>query len=382
MDNMSGSVRTSQKCPPEAMTTGTQTQTEPATSPASDIDLPFVSVVVPAYNERPTIAACIEALLAQDYPADRREIIIVDNNSNDGTPDIVGNYPVRLAFERETQTSYAARNRGIALAEGEIIAFLDADCIADKNWLENLTRPFDDPAVGVAGGRRASQEPDSGAGLVELFLAQTHIHDERLYHPSEPKGFPTANVAYRAVALDRVGVFDAAMPIGGDVDLAWRVQVYGGYLGIYVPDAVVYHKHHTTLSGHFGQFRGYGVDEMVLTTLYRKQAFHRRTPVYQLRLMARQMCALVTYGLSFVARSLSWRRWQSDRMYLAWPVLCFVTELANLVGKAQGLIKTRFFRRNPYPTNSRDVKRTTPGISPGLAMHSSTKETLSGIDSG
>ena len=341
---------------------------------------PTVTIVVPAYNSAVTIGLCVESLLAQNYPSDHYRIVVVDNNSSDNTASIVQRYPVTLAFERGIQTSYAARNRGIALADSEIIAFLDSDCIAGKDWLRNLVRPFNDPAVGVVGGRRASQTPDSDAALVELFLAQVWVHDERLYHPSEPKGFPTANVAYRAAALDQVGIFDAAMPGGGDVDLAWRVQIHGGYQGIYVPEAVVYHKHPTTLSGHFHQFRRYGFNEMVLTTLYRGQAFHRRTPTYQLRLMARQMRALVTYGLSFAVRSLRWRRWRSDRMYLAWPVLCFVMELGSLVGKAQGLVATRFFRCNPYPTNSQEVKRAMPETSLDLAMHSFTKEISSHTD--
>ena len=58
--------------------------------------LPFVSIIVPVYNDRKRIGRCIESLLRQSYPADRREIIIVDNNSTDGTRDVIGRYPVTL----------------------------------------------------------------------------------------------------------------------------------------------------------------------------------------------------------------------------------------------------------------------------------------------
>jgi len=340
--------------------------------PQSEIWYPDVTVVVPAYNSATTIGPCLESLLAQDYPSGRYEIIVVDNNSSDNTSAVVREYPVRLAFERKFQTPGAARNRGIALAEAEIIAFIDSDCTAEKAWLQNLVRPFRDPAVGVAGGRIASQEPDSS--LVEAFLAQVKVTSEERFHPSEPKGFPTGNVAYRQSALDQVGIFDAAMPGGEDVDLAWRVQAYGGYLGVYVPDAVAYHKHRSTLAGLFHQYRGYGFTEIVLTTLYRGQAFHQRTPTYQLRAMARQVRALGTYCLSFPVRLTRWRRWQSDRTYLAWLPLWFVLESGYLVGKIEGLVKTRFFCRNPYPTNSQEVKRAPVAASAPSYVSSLAKE--------
>jgi cellulose synthase/poly-beta-1,6-N-acetylglucosamine synthase-like glycosyltransferase len=320
--------------------------------------LPDVSIIVPAYNAADTIARCVESLLAQDYPFDRYKVVVVDNNSSDDTPSIVRKYPsVTLAFEREAQTSYAARNRGLALTDTELVAFLDSDCVADRHWLGNLVVPFEDPDVGVVGGPRASQIPETGSGLVERFLAQVHVHDERLYHPSEPKGFPTANVAYRASVLDQVGIFDSTMPGGGDVDLAWRVQLYGGYRGVYVPEALVLHKHRATISGHFRQFRRYGFSEIVLATLYRRHSLPRRTPKYELRSMARQIRALLVYVSSFCIRLLRWRRWRSDHLYLASPALWFVLESGNLVGKLQGLVNTRFFRRNPYPTKADEVIR-------------------------
>ena len=325
--------------------------------------LPIVTVIVPAYNAAATIAACIESLLDQRYPSDALRVIVVDNNSEDGTADIIRRYPVTLAFEMEIQTSYAARNRGIALAHGEIVAFLDSDCVADRNWLHNLVQPFADQDVGVVGGKRASQQPDENAALVELFLAQVLTHDDRLYDESEPYGFPTANVAYRTSALHKVGIFDAQMPGGGDVDLAWRVQIYGGYRGVFVPEAIVYHKHHASLSGHFRQFRRYGFNDMVLTTLYREQAFERRTPVYQLVVIARQTRAIATYGLSFTIRLFRWRRWRANRLYLASPVFLSVMESGSLIGKFEGLIRTRFLRRNPYSTNKQEVKRSYQGDS-------------------
>jgi hypothetical protein len=87
-----------------------------------------VSVVVPFYNAERSVEDCIAALRAQTLAPPRYEIIMVDNNSTDGSADLVRKYPdVRLLSE-EKQGSYAARNRGVAAARGAIVAFTDADC--------------------------------------------------------------------------------------------------------------------------------------------------------------------------------------------------------------------------------------------------------------
>ena len=100
----------------------------------------------------------------------------------------------------------------------------------------------------------------------------------------------------------------------------------------------------------FRQFKRYGFWEIVLTTHYRHESFHKRTPSHQLRVIARQVRALGTYCLSLVVRLCRWRRWQSDRMYLAWPVFWFVLDSGNLLGKLEALIATRCFQKDLVPT--------------------------------
>jgi len=78
--------------------------------------MPMVSVIVPAFNAEHTIGDCLEALLAQDYPPERLEIIAVDNRSTDRTAAVMCQHPVRVVAERRVQSSYAARNTGLAAA--------------------------------------------------------------------------------------------------------------------------------------------------------------------------------------------------------------------------------------------------------------------------
>jgi glycosyltransferase involved in cell wall biosynthesis len=118
---------------------------------------------------RPRFGLCIESLLAQTYTKHLTEIIVVDNGSTDTTPSVVARYSVTLLFEKDVLTSYAARNRGIAHATGEIIAFTDADCVASLDWLVQIIAPLEDQTVGILLGIVNDASP---ASLTEEFVAR------------------------------------------------------------------------------------------------------------------------------------------------------------------------------------------------------------------
>jgi len=117
---------------------------------------PRVSIIVPVLNRRESIGLCVESLLALDYPS--YEIIIVDNGSTDKSRDVVSKYPVKLVIETE-KGPYYARNDGISIADGEIIAFTDSDCVVDRNWLKNLMRNYMHEEIGGVGGQILSYKP-------------------------------------------------------------------------------------------------------------------------------------------------------------------------------------------------------------------------------
>jgi glycosyltransferase involved in cell wall biosynthesis len=112
-----------------------------------------ISVVLPVYNAETYIEDCIRALLSQNYPVDQYEIIMVDNNSKDRSPEIIKRYPDIKYLKRSKQGSYAARNTGILQAKGEIIAFTDADCEPSVDWLKNIEHAFRHPEISVILGR-------------------------------------------------------------------------------------------------------------------------------------------------------------------------------------------------------------------------------------
>ena len=121
-----------------------------------------ISVVIPVYNSESYLARCLEALLAQDYPAEHFEILVVDNNSTDASRQIAEGFdPVRLLNESK-QSSYAARNRAIREASGEIIAFLDPDCVPVPDWLSTIAAALEPPERMIVLGKREFDAPTRG----------------------------------------------------------------------------------------------------------------------------------------------------------------------------------------------------------------------------
>ena len=260
---------------------------------ATGNDAPFVSVVVPVLDRAAMIGDLLASLAAQDHPSERREIIVVDNGSTDGTPRVVENHPVRLLYEPR-RSSYAARNRGIAESRGELVAFIDSDCIAAPDWLRLLVQGADAGEYGAFAGEVVAFQP---ATLMERYFARRRANQtaRTLAHPYLPYA-TTSNVAYRRRLLNDLGGFDASLLSGGDVDLAWRMQERTGRRIAYRPDAVVWHRNRTTVAAMCRQSYVYGTGIADLERRY--PAFHRdftaragspvwRTVAFQLRRLMR-----------------------------------------------------------------------------------------------
>ena len=103
------------------------------------INYPFVSVVVPTRNRAELLRDCLESLLTQEYPRDQYEIIVVDDGPTDSTKVVVegfeGHLTSLLYAYQDHRGPNAARNRGIALARGEVICFVDDDVAIPQCWL-------------------------------------------------------------------------------------------------------------------------------------------------------------------------------------------------------------------------------------------------------
>jgi glycosyltransferase involved in cell wall biosynthesis len=226
--------------------------------------LPRVSVVVCTYNDEDYIGECVDALLAQTYPRNLLELIVVDDGSTDRTPDILRRYErVRYLWQRNQGPS-AARNLGIVNATGEYVCFTDSDCRVAPGWVEHLIaaqRRGEAPDCCGAGGRQAGHPDDPPfARQVDRFLSavgfigdyvKPHMAAQKVGHNA------SCNTSYLRQALLEVGGFRIGMFPGEDVDLDRRLADQGWTVW-FTPDAVVFHHRPAGWVGLIRMLRSYG----------------------------------------------------------------------------------------------------------------------------
>lgn len=200
----------------------------------------FVSVIIPVYNDRRRLARCLEALQDQTYPEDRYEVVVVDNGSDESPARVTDRFDnVRLAVEPR-QGSYAARNRGLTVAEGEMLAFTDADCVPEPQWLERGVACFaGTPECGMVAGHvkltaRRPGRPTACERYDQLF----YLDQERAV--KRGKYGATANLFTAKEVIRTVGPFDATLKSSGDNEWGQRVH-RAGFRQVYCPEAVVRH---------------------------------------------------------------------------------------------------------------------------------------------
>jgi GT2 family glycosyltransferase len=220
---------------------------------------PRISVVVCSYNGARTIAECLEGLARLEYP--NYEVIVVDDGSTDETASIARRFDVRLHRTSNRGLS-AARNSGLALATGEIVAYIDDDAYPDPHWLTYLATTFlTTNDVGVGG---PNVPPPSDGPVAHAVAASPGGPVHVLVSDREAEHLPGCNMAFRRSALEAIGGFDPRFRIAGDdVDVGWRLRDAGGTLG-FSPAALVWHHRRGSLRAYLRQQMGYGRAEALL----------------------------------------------------------------------------------------------------------------------
>jgi len=226
--------------PPDPFTHPAQPQTETSTQK------PMISVIVPVYNGEVLLPLLLQSLSRLNYPADRLEILIVNNNSSDRTAEILAEPPIpslTILFE-PTPGAGTARNAGIRQAKGEFLAFTDADCVVDSNWLNDLLAGFTDATVGAVAG---TLEPHALTHPVERYEAiKLNCPGHRAVHTFLPTAV-TANVMYRADVFAKVGSFLECTG-GEETDLNWRMQTQTPYrINFLTEGGLVWHRYRADL---------------------------------------------------------------------------------------------------------------------------------------
>jgi lipopolysaccharide/colanic/teichoic acid biosynthesis glycosyltransferase/glycosyltransferase involved in cell wall biosynthesis len=225
-----------------------------------------ISVVVPAYNAASTITDCLTGLLSQTIPNSAYKVIVVDDGSEDETYEMARRFPV-LVLRQAHRGAAAARNLGIEHATGELVLFTDADCVPTSDWIERMAEPFEDPSVAGVKGVYATGQQQLLPRFVQAEYAERYA---RMAGYSTIDFVDTYSAGYRRSVLLSVGRFDTRLPgaIVEDQELSFRVAE-AGYRLLYVPGAVVFHNHPTTIGAYFRRKFAIG---------YWKVPVHRRHP--------------------------------------------------------------------------------------------------------
>jgi len=206
--------------------------------PGTNEDEYNVSVVIAARNEEKTMAHCLEAILNQSCPAERYEVIVVDDQSSDGTAGIVSSFQgdhsnLTLVTIRETEPGWTHKKyalaRGIEQSRGEIIMTTDADCTMGTGWITDTLTYFQ-PEVGMVAGFSQIGSPQEERSLFEklqaidfLSLMSAAAGAIGCDHPLAASG---QNLAYRRAAYDHVRGFEQIKdrPSGDDVLLLQLIR--------------------------------------------------------------------------------------------------------------------------------------------------------------
>jgi GT2 family glycosyltransferase len=221
---------------------------------------PKVSVVVCTYNGSRTLDGCLKSLETLNYPD--YEVVVVNDGSTDSVPEIAARYPYIRYHEQPNRGLSVARNVGMELARGAIIAYTDDDCFADPDWLYFLVaKLLETGATGVGGPNLL---PTTDGPVASCVSASPGTPAHILIDDNVAEHVPGCNMAFWADRLRAIGGFDPVYTkAGDDVDLCWRLQADGDHI-VYAPAAVVWHHRRATVQAYLKQQRGYGEAEGLL----------------------------------------------------------------------------------------------------------------------
>ncbi len=228
----------------------------------SDIAVtPLFSVIIPTCDRPQRLTACLETLAALDCSPERFEVVVSDDGSHASPGPILKPFADRIQVQLVTGPKGgpgAARNRGAARATGRFLLFIDDDCLAEPGWLTAYERGFAEAPNRMLAGAIVNDVPDNRfATATQLIVTYAYAHNDR--RTGGARFFNTCNLAVPADQFHRLGGFSGVFPLaaGEDYDFSHRWQ-HAGLETLYLPGAVVRHRHPMTLGSFWRQHFNYG----------------------------------------------------------------------------------------------------------------------------
>ena len=317
--------------------------------PANHTETLFISVIMPVRNEARFIGRTLTQLVTQNYDHERFEIIVVDGESTDDTPDLVAEFVKRHQnvhlYTNPQRLGSAARNIALQEARGDVVVLVDGHCeIEDRQYLSKLADAFERSGADCVG--RPQPLDVSGASTLQRAIAAArssslgHHPDSFIYSSAE--GFVPAKsvaVAYRRSVFETVGLFDEHFDACEDVELNHRID-RAGLRCFFTPEVAVHYAPRSTLGGLFRQLVRYGRGRVRLLRKYPETfslmgflpAFFLIGCATGLGLMwvspwltSTYLTVLAIYGSILLATSVAIAIRRRDALLSAWLPLVFLT---------------------------------------------------------
>ncbi len=227
----------------------------------SNKSTPFISIVIPTYNRPERLADCLESLTNLEYPADRFELVVVDDGSKMSLEPVVERFKDRLEItllKQENQGPATARNTGAKLAKGDFLAFTDDDCKPAPDWLTHLATRFATAPECMIGGRTLNALSNNLYSTTSQILID-YLYNYYNFDSKRSNFFASNNFALPSDRFQALGGFDTTFPLaaGEDREFCDRWLQYGNKM-VYAPEVRVYHAHKLTLSSYWRQHFFYG----------------------------------------------------------------------------------------------------------------------------
>lgn len=205
-----------------------------------------VIVGITCKNNARTIEQCIDSLLSLNYPKNRYKIFVVDSFSTDGTYEILKKYGNKIRLKQFESNIARGHNFIIKNSNSNIIALTDSDCVADKNWLKELVKPFENKEIGATTG--LVKTPRNVNKLQEAIGQELEARYKNF--PEFVSRGPTMNLSFRTNLAKKI-LFDGKFNVAQETD--WGYRFTKRYKMAYVPKAIVYHYHRATWKSFFKQ---------------------------------------------------------------------------------------------------------------------------------
>ena len=336
--------------------------------------LPFVSIVVCTLNGSSRISDCLNSLFCQNYPKNSYEVIIVNDGSTDNTPKILAQYPVKVVNHLKNLGMCSARNSGLQNASGSIVAYTDDDCIADKNWINNLVKHYGANVIAVGGitlpyrvnALMEKYMSETGYGnptpiefaksknpLFRFFVYLKDMFSPLIFCDTDPipvRSIYTLNASFKKEVLIKAGGWVRGFDFKEDSEMCDRLnRLFPSQKILFTKKAVITHKHRTSFWHFFKQT--YSRSESTLKCYIKDKKIPPVFPFPVFLLLISLLAFFISLLLGIVSLILlpqllySWWlvKYIKSRkgFYLLFPYMQLGLELVTILGMIRGFIRLK-----------------------------------------